>query len=154
MVAEGTLTTMDDVRGDPAEALRAQLRSTLADAEAQVTQQLDASRDKTNRRVNTVVELAQGAWDDGLVYFSVRFPSSKGIEGSTQVLLKALEQARSYSSIFEGRDIGLEQREFGEASWNEALARVVAVGWSLHTWQVLQIDGVLIPIALFQRPSE
>jgi len=83
--------------------------------------------------VDSLVGRARAAWDEGLELLLLRFPS----QGEPQT-----------AKLFADQFVVIS-----EARWNEALARITAIGWRLHTWTVTQQGSRLVPVPLFERPT-
>lgn len=86
--------------------------------------------------LNAVVCRAESAWKAGHVLLPLRI-TLENLTDSPKAKWRRLA----------GRE------ELVQSAWIDALERVTAVGWRLHTWSVGEQSGCLVPVPLFERPA-
>lgn len=106
-------------------------------AEAQrpeIQTDFDEVRGKLAAAVEELVGRAQTAWDGGVRLLAPQFP----LAPDPLPLVRHLP------------DLAHEYRILDETVWNDALNRIVDIGWHAHSWTIGRGDH---PIPLFKRPE-
>lgn len=107
--------------------------------EAEIRAQQDAIWEKVRKAgllddgtaaVDALVLRAQAAWDRGEPFLPTRFPGGPGVRNP-----QLPDDVWSRHEII----------------WADALSRVTAIGWHLHTWAVAEQGNEVVPVPVFER---